>query len=360
VTGRARTVVVGDALLPTDLIVTEFQKLADRLEVVAALDFGPPDETELDRLALLLERDGPEAVPPPPDLWDRLPEADVLVVHYCPVSAAVLERAGDLRVLGTCRAGTENLDAEEAVRRGVLVVHVVGRTTEAVSDFAVALLLAEARNVARAHCRVAAGGWDKRFTNSAFTPELEGKTVGIVGFGEIGSAVARKLSGFRVRLVAHDPFAEDERIRAGGAEPVSLGRLLEESDFVTLHARPDPGAPPLVGRDELRKMKRTAFLINTARAVLVDTGALVDALARGDIGGAALDVHDAEPLGADHPLLGLDNVTLTPHLASSTRECAEKSPRMLADDLRRLFDGAMPRHALNPEGWRWTMPGGVR
>ncbi len=361
-TDRVRTVIVGDALLPTDLIVSAFEDLADHVEVAAALDFGPPEEAEADRLALLLERDGPAAVPPPQDLWDRLPEAEALVVHYCPVSSAMLERAGRLRILGTCRAGTENLDAEEANRRGVLVVHVVGRTTEAVSDFAIALLLAEARNVARAHCRVTAGGWDKRFANSPFTPELEGKTVGIVGFGEIGSAVARKLSGFRVRLLAHDPFADDERVRAGGAEPVPLARLLGESDFVTLHARPQPGAPPLVARDELRRMKRTAFLINTARAALVDTGALVDALAEGAIGGAALDVHDAEPLGADHPLVGLDNVTLTPHLASSTRECAEKSPRLLADDLRLLFEGGVPRHALNPDGWEVVrdMPGGFR
>jgi D-3-phosphoglycerate dehydrogenase len=144
----------------------------------------------------------------------------------------------------------------------------------------------------------------------------------------------------------------EDRIRAGGAEPVPLGRLLEDSDFVTLHARPHPDAPPVVGGAELRRMKPTAFLINTARAALVDTGALAEALAGGTIGGAALDVHDAEPLGTDHPLLGLANVTLTPHLASSTKECFEKSPRMLVEDLRALFEGGMPRHALNPDGWR--------
>jgi D-3-phosphoglycerate dehydrogenase len=352
-TDRLRTVVVGDALLPTELIVSAFVPLSEHVDVVAALDFGPPDEAEVDRLALRLERVGPQAVPPPDALWNALGEAEALVVHYCPVGPAVLERAAGLRLLSTCRAGTENLAGDEAARRGVLVVHVVGRTTEAVSDFAIALLLAEARNVARAHCGVAAGRWDKRFSNSTFTPELEAKTVGIVGFGEIGSAVARKLSGFRVRILAHDPVVAEDDIRASGADPVPLPSLFEESDFVTLHARPRPGSPPIVGKDEFRLMKPTAFLINTARAALVDTGALVDALAEGSIGGAALDVHDAEPLGADHPLLGLDNVTLTPHLASSTRECAEKSPRFLADDLRRIFDGGVPRHALNPDGWRW-------
>jgi D-3-phosphoglycerate dehydrogenase / 2-oxoglutarate reductase len=361
VTGPLPTVVVGDALLPTGLMVSALEALDDGISIDAALDFGRPDEAELDRLALRLEREGPEAVPAPDDLWPHLPEAEALVVHYCPVGPAVLERAGRLRLLATCRAGTENLAVDEAKRRGILVVHVVGRTTEAVSDFAVALLLAEARNVARAHCRVARGGWDKRFANSAFTPELEGKTVGIVGFGEIGSAVARKLRGFRVRLLAHDPFVASDRISAGGAEPVDLGRLLEESDFVTLHARPEPGAPPLIGRAELGRMRPTAILVNTARAALLDTEALVDALASASLGGAALDVHDAEPLGPDHPLLGFDNVTLTPHLASSTKECVEKSPRLLVEDLRPLFRGGVPAHALNPEvvGDGWT-GGGTR
>src|SRR5918999_785808 len=269
VTGSLRTVVVGDALLTTDLMVSALDALDDGISIDAALDFGPPDEAELDRLALLL---------------------------------------------------------------------------------------AEARNVARAHCRVAGGGWDKRFANSAFTPEMEGKTVGIVGFGEIGSAMARKLRGSGVRLLAHDPFVASDRIAGGGAEPVDLGRLLEESDFVTLHARPESGAPPLIGRAELGRMRPTAILVNTARAALLDTEVLVDALARASLGGAALDVHDAEPLGPDHPLLGLDNVTLTPHLASSTKECVEKSPRLLVDDLRSLFRGGVPAHALNPEvvGDGWT------
>jgi D-3-phosphoglycerate dehydrogenase len=354
--GRLQAVVVGDALLPTEVITAALADLDDHLEITSGLSWGPPDEGEVDRMALRLESDGPEAEDPPKELLPQLAEAEVLIVHYCPVSASTLARAPRLRVLATCRAGTENLAVDEAVDRGVLVVHVVGRTTEAVSDFAIGLLLAEARNIARAHRRLVEGGWDKRFLNSAFTPELEAKTVGVVGFGQVGAAVARKLQGFRVRLLGHDPFVGEDRIRGGGAEPASLDHLLGESDFVTLHARPQPGAPPLVGRRELGMMKPTAFLINTARAALIDTDALIDALRTGGIAGAALDVHDREPLGPDHPLLGLDNVTVTPHLASSTRECTEKSPRLLAGDLRLLFEGGRPRHALNPElvGTGWT------
>ena len=338
-----RTIVVGDALLPTGVIVDALEPLRDRLEVTAALTWGPSDETEVDRMALRLERDGPAAERPPDELWERIAEADALVVHYCPVSGAVLERAQALRVLATCRAGTENLDVDAAAGRGMIVLHVVGRTTEAVSDFAIGLLLAEARNISRAHCRLMDGRWDKVFVTSPFTPELEGRTVGIVGFGEIGRAVARKLGGFRARLLAHDPFVEDGTIRDGGAEPAGLGRLLRESDFVTLHARHAAGAPPLIGGPELAAMKPTAYLVNTARASLLDTAALVAALQDRSIAGAALDVHDEEPLERGNPLVELDNVTLTPHLASSTKDCTEKSPRILAEDLRLIVEGRPPR-----------------
>jgi D-3-phosphoglycerate dehydrogenase len=346
---KLKTVVVGDALLPTELITAALEPLSERLNVIAAPTWGPHGEAEVDHMALRLERDGPTAEDPPPELWAPLREAEVLVVHYCPVSGAVLDDAPRLRILATCRAGTENIAADDAVARGILVLHVIGRTTEAVSDFTVGLLLNEARNIARAHSRVMAGTWDKTFANSPFTPELEGKTVGIVGFGQVGRAVARKLFGFRVKLLAHDPYLDEAAIQEGGAESVSLVELLEEADFVTLHARAGAGAPPLIGGAELRRMKPTAFLVNTARASLVDTPALVAALRDRAIAGAALDVHEEEPLPKDHPLLELDNVTLTPHLASSTKECSEKSPRILADDLRRVLDGGEPRFALNPQ-----------
>jgi D-3-phosphoglycerate dehydrogenase len=338
-----RTVIVGDALLPTRIITEALGPLLGRLDVTAALSWGPPDEAEVDRMALRLEREGPTAERPPDDLWEPLAAADLLVVHYCPVSREVVERAPSLRLLGTCRAGTENLDVGAAVDRGVLVLHVIGRTTEAVSDFAIGMLLTEVRNIARAHARLVDGRWDKSFATSPFTPELEGRTVGIVGFGEIGRVVARKLEGFRVRRLAYDPFLEDQRILDGGAEPAPLDVLLRESDFIMLHARMDAGKPPLIGERELAAMKPTAFLVNTARSSLVDTDALVRALRERRIGGAALDVHDREPLGEDDPLLELDNVTLTPHLASSTKDCMEKSPRILAEDLRRVLRGEPPR-----------------
>lgn len=346
---RFRTVVVGDALLPAGLVVDALRELDPWIDVIGTIDWGPPDEALLDEMALHLEREGPSAEEPPSELDAYLHHTDVLIVHYCPVSAELLKRAPGLKLLGTCRAGTENLEVQAAVRRGITTVHVMGRTTEAVSDFTIGLLICEARNIARAHRRLMDGVWQKTFLNTAFTPELETRTIGIVGFGEIGRAVARKLRGFSVRVIAHDPFVPDPSIEKVGVGPVDLDELLQTSDFVTLHARPTPGQPPLIGARELGLMKPTAVLINTARAALIDNGALYEALRERRIGGAALDVHDREPLGKDHPFLGLDNVTLTPHLASSTRDCIVKSPRLLAGDLKRIFQGETPGTVLNPE-----------
>lgn len=353
---RPRAVAVGDALLPTQHIVDALSELGDRLEIVASLDFGPPSEAELDRVALRLERRGPSAEPPPPSLIECIREAEILVVHYCPVGEAVLDQAPNLRILATCRAGTENLDVAAALDRGLLVLRAIGRTTEAVSDFAIGLLLAEIRNIARAHHRVVAGSWDKAFSNSAFTPELSSMTVGIVGFGEIGRIVARKLQGFGPRIMVHDPAVSDETMRTAGVVPSALEELLGESDAVTLHARPEDGAPPVIGARQLSLMKPTSVLVNTARAALIDTDALVAALREGRIAGAALDVYDEEPLGADHPLVSFPNVTLTPHLASSTRDCLLKSPRIIAEDLGRALAGQEPRHALDPGiAGRWDL-----
>lgn len=348
--GAPRTVVVGDALLPTPVIATAVEPVG--LDVTTSLTWGPADEAEVDRMALRLEQEGPGAEQPPEELWEAVTDAEVLIVHYCPVGRQLLESAPRLRILGTCRAGTENLDVRAALDRRLTVLHVVGRTTEAVSDFAIGLLLAEARNIARAHDRLMDGRWDKAFVTAAFTPELQGRTIGIVGFGEIGRAVARKLEGFRMHRLAYDPFVPDDRVREFDVEPVDLHELLSASDFVSLHARGKAGEPPLLGETEIASMKPTAFLINTARSSLVDTDALIEALRTRRIAGAALDVHDREPLGPGHPLVGLDNATITPHLASSTLDCTEKSPRILAEDLRRVLRGEPAHYAVDGGGDR--------
>jgi D-3-phosphoglycerate dehydrogenase len=193
------------------------------------------------------------------------------------------------------------------------------------------------------------GLWQKEYSNSATTPELENKTIGIVGFGEIGRAVKRKLSGFNMNFLIFDPFVDNSDITACGAQPAELTSLLSQADFVTLHAKLSGDAKHMIGEKELNLMKPTAFLVNSARADLVDEKALASALSEKRISGAALDVYSAEPLPTDHPFMKLDNITLTPHLASSTLECLAKSPQLLVNEILNFADTGQSKFIVNPE-----------
>ena len=186
------------------------------------------------------------------------------------------------------------------------------------------------------------GRWTKEYGGDP--NEMEGKTIGIVGFGSIGQAVARKLSGFGCRALFYDPFIRQD---LNGARKVSLNELLAESDFVTIHVKMTKETRHLVGAAQLELMKPTAFLINTARSEIIDQDALVRALSASRIRGAALDVFVEEPLPADSPLLGLPNVTLTPHMAGATRESLVKSPLMLAQNVLKYLAGDMDCNLQN-------------
>jgi len=344
-----KVLAVGDALLPEKYFKEALLPLADKGFETEFTAYGEDDEKELDKKARQLEIYGPTADSPPESVERRIEEIDMLMVHYCPVSADILRKASRMKVLATCRSGTENIDVAAATELGILTFHVIGRTTEAVSDFTIGLLLSEVRNIARADKFMKEGLWQKEYSNSAITPELENKTIGIVGFGEIGRAVKRKLSGFAMNFLVFDPFVNNSDILSSGAKPVELATLLKESDFVTLHAKLSGDAKHMIGENELNLMKQTAFLINSARADLVDEQALASALAEKRISGAALDVYSNEPLPADHPFLKLDNITMTPHLASSTLECLAKSPRLLANEILKFAETGKSRFIVNPE-----------
>ena len=176
------------------------------------------------------------------------------------------------------RAGIENVNVAEATKRGIVVFNIEGRNAEAVSDFAIGLMLSECRNIARAHFSIKSGQWRKAFSNSDWVPELKGKKVGIVGFGYIGRLIAEKLSGFGVTRLVFDPFVKPEDVVATGCVPVDKETLFKDSDFVTIHARMSASTKNLVGEKELAGMKPTAYLVNTARAGLVDQNALIATL----------------------------------------------------------------------------------
>jgi len=344
-----KAIVLGDAMIPG----TEFEGAAHKyleryISHLAAGDW----EASWDRLQarrLEVEKKGPEIETVPQLILDQGADAEMLMGLFVPISTKVIDAMPKLRIAGVSRAGIENVNLAAATSRGVLVFNVEGRNAEAVSDFAVGMMIAECRNIARAHFAIKSGTWRKEFANSEWVPQLNEKTVGIVGFGYIGRLVAKKLSGFGVKVFVHDPFVDEAAVREHGARSVDRITLFRESDFVTIHARLSEQTKHMVGKAELAVMKPTAYLVNTARAGLVDQAALLAALREKRIAGAALDVFESEPLGTGSEFLSLDNVTLTTHIAGTTREALSGSPGLLMEDIRKLLAREKPRFVKNPE-----------
>ena len=276
----------------------------------------------------------------------ELDGVDVLVVHKAPVSRGLIEGADSLSLVGAARGGTENVDLEAAADNDVTVLHAPGRNRDAVADYAVSMLLSRVREIPFNHAELSAGEWNQEFDPDRLPPDVRTMTIGIVGFGHIGRGVARRLAGFEPDLLVYDPFIDDDVIRSAGPEPVELSTLLARSDAVTLHVRLSADTEEMIGHDELARMKSSAYLVNTARGPLVDEDALVEALANGDIGGAALDVFRREPIPEGHRLLELDNVVLTPHVAGSTRGAVLGGPRIIAAQLDDWLDGETPENVV--------------
>lgn len=336
---------IGDAMIPGSWFEEAARELGSCERVTADWE---TDWGRLQNRRLVVEQQGPAVEEVPPAFREH-PDAEMVIGLFCPFSAEGMDAFRNLRVIGVARAGVENVDVRAATERDILVFHVMGRNAEAVSDFAIGLMLAEARNIARAHAGVKAGGWPKKFSNGDHIPELRGRTVGLVGFGYIGHLVARKLRGWDVNLLVYDPYVDPAEVAAVGGKLVDLDVLMAESDFVSLHARLTKENRGMIGAEQIARMKPTAYLINTARSGLVDTDALVAALQEKRIAGAALDVFDVEPIPADHPLLKLDNVTLTSHIAGTTRDALTRSPYLLVQEIARVLDGEPSRGLMNPE-----------
>jgi len=337
---------IGELFIPHQHIregFAGFERYGVRVET---LDWKLSGFPELQAVNHLIEKEGSGAYDPPASIREAVRDADLIVTEFCPIGKAMIDECENLAVIGVLRGGVENVDVVHATARGILVYNTPGRNADSVADFTVGLLIAECRNIARGHHGLKAGRWIREYPNSGAIPDLPSKTVGIVGLGEIGRKVARRLAGFDVRILAHDPFVAEP---PDGVTLTSLQRLLAESDFVTIHARLVRETERLIGREQIALMKPTAYLINTSRSGLVDEQALYEALRDGRIQGAALDVFDTEPPGKDSPLVALDNVTLTPHMAGGSDDAFFNSPRRLADEMIGLWEGRRSRFIVNGE-----------
>jgi glyoxylate reductase len=292
-------------------------------------------------------------LPPPRDELLRSIEGcdGVLTLLTDRVDDEFLDRAGpQLKVVSNFAVGFDNIDVAACTARGVAVGNTPGVLTETTADLAWALLMAAARRLVEADRYVRAGSWKTWGPMLLMGPDVHGATIGIVGFGRIGQAVARRAKGFGMRIVYHDLQRVPKSVEAEfDATFMTLEGLLHESDFVSLHTVLSPETAGLMNAERFGWMKPTAVLVNTSRGPVVDSMALVDALRDGVIAAAALDVTDPEPLPADHPLVALDNCLVVPHIASASRATRGKMASMAAANLLAGIRGKRLPTPVNPE-----------
>jgi glyoxylate reductase len=256
---------------------------------------------------------------------------------------------GTLKIVANVAVGYDNIDVGAATDNSILVTNTPGVLTETTADFAWSLLMAVGRRVVEGDEFFRSGQYHGWGILMLLGEDVYGKTLGIVGFGRIGQAVAQRATGFSMDILYYDPVIEaEDAARRVGARRVDLDTLLRESDYVTVHTPLTPETRHLISMPELQTMKSTAYLINTSRGPVVDEGALVEALRQNLIRGAALDVYENEP--EPHPgLTELKNTVLTPHIASASRETREKMATMAADNVIAVFEGQAPPTPVNPE-----------
>lgn len=293
----------------------------------------------------------PEYAPPPKDvIIQKARDVDALASLLSDkIDAEVFDAAPKLKIVSQIAVGFDNIDVKEATKRGIYVTNTPGVLTETTADFAWTLLMAVARRVVEADKYVHTGQWRVGWHPSMLSGrDVYGATIGIVGAGRIGSAVAKRAKGFNMKILYYDviPRPELEKI---GAKREDLDTLFRESDFVSVHVPLLKQTYHLINEERLKLMKKTAYLINNSRGPVVDEKALYKALKEGWIAGAALDVFEQEPTPVDNPLLTLDNIVVAPHISSASHETRSKMAEMVAENLIAFFEGRTPPNLVNPK-----------
>jgi D-3-phosphoglycerate dehydrogenase len=284
------------------------------------------------------------------DLPEAVRDADAIVYQLFPnqLTRDVLERCRRLKVIGRIGIGMDQVDLSAAGDHGVTVVNAAGAQAAAVADHAMALMLALARNVVVSHAALLAG--DRSPPRQFMGFEMEGRSLGIVGFGAIGRRLAQRAFGFGMVVQAYDPYVKPDAMEEAGVTPRGLAELLATSDFISIHVPLTDETWHLIGANELAAMRPTAYLINTARGPIVDETALITALRDGGIAGAGLDVYEQEPLAPDSPLLPLDQVVLTPHIAGWAIEAQVRTQESVVKDVARVLRGETPISPVRTAG----------
>jgi D-3-phosphoglycerate dehydrogenase / 2-oxoglutarate reductase len=327
---------ISDELMPAKLVaVTDF--------VFPNLDPARAVLAKIDAEVLVAKEPNPEAI------LDAARDADAVLTTYAKITADIIQKLTRCRVIGRFGVGVDNVDIAAATNAGIVVTRVPDYCVDEVSDHTIALLLALVRKIPASNARTQAGSWEMRAVVPIY--RLRGTVLGLLAFGRIPQLVASKAQAFGMRVVTHDPYVSKQATESAGVEQVEFDELLRISDYISIHAPLLPATHHLFNGDVFRRMKPSAYLINTARGPIVDEAALADALDQGHLAGAALDVMEREPPSGSR-LFGRDNVIVTPHTAYYSEESLIDLQTKAAEEVVRVLSGQAPRNPVNPEALR--------
>lgn len=343
-------VVIGDVHVTPVMLEEAVRSAPLQVEKLTQLRWGPDNENDFSVPQQAIEKGGAEAVPCAAGLDEAIVDADVLVTHFSPVPRKVLEKAKRLKAVLTCRGGLEHIDVAAATELGIPVVNVI-RNAIPVAEFALGLILSATRCIAVSNHQLMQGNWQRNYPNQPYVACLGNITVGLAGLGNVGIELATRLAALGVPLMAYEPCVDAERLARNGLDGLelvgSLEELFERADVISLHMRLTPETTGIVNAKLLEKMKPSAYLVNTARGRLVEQQDLIDALRGERIAGAALDVFETEPTPVPSGFAGLENVTLTPHIAGTTPDALPKSPLLLMAEVDKIIQKGFTERVVN-------------
>ena len=342
---------ITDANIDIDVMVDAVKKSKINCGEINTLFFGPQDKEDFPDLQLKIERNGPEDIEEvPEEAYKLIEDTDVLFVHFCPVSSKLINAAKHLKLIMTNRGGVEHINVEAATEKNIPVVNCI-RNATAVTEYVIGMMIDLTRDITLSHVYLHEGKWKRGYYNSAFQKTLSNCKIGLIGLGNIGCQIAQKLLAFESHVIAYDEFTTKEDLAKKGLTDVELTKdldyLLGESDIVSLHLRLLPETENWFRLEHFKKMRKDAYFINSARGGLLNYDDLRTALKEKMIAGAALDVFDSEPIKDDDPLLQMENVLVTSHLAGTTLDSIALSPYILTKDLNRIMENDITDRIVN-------------
>ncbi len=341
-----KVVCVGDAYVTSEMMLDGVTPHLQEGDTIECFFFGEENRIEMRDIVKAIESMKRDFLPLPAGLTEAVTDCNVLIVHLCPVTKKLIEHATCLKAVLSCRGGVENIDVDAATKQGIIVTTNPAHNANAVAEYTIGLILCETRNICRADASLKKGVWRERFPNTETTiRELCDMTIGIIGFGSVGRLVAEKLSVFDCDILVYDPYISESAYDFINFKFVDLNTLLSRSDVITLHAR---SAVPIIGDAEFDMMKPTAYLINTARSILIDPDALKRAMDAQRIMGAAIDVFETEPVIPEF-YKGYDNITITNHRGGDTINSYKDAPTFAIKNYLHYLDGGRLRFWKNKE-----------